>query len=483
MKLKKLCITMIIMSTILFSTTTVFAESLNTKLTANKTEIQAIKEEEIILNLEMKDFQEIEDGLYAYKGQIQYDKNVFYELETKSFETKNMWTNFEYNNENNEFVLIKKAGTINPEEFLQIKLKVKSNAKAGESNIIIKNQATSQGKKDIEIQDSKIDIKVIQEETNPDGGNKPGTDDSQGNNNQDNNNQENNGNQGNNNQENANGGQENNSQNNQNKPNKPQTDIPKTGLGNTETFIFIAIEIVLLIAIYSFIKYKKIDKKIKAKDKKIIGMILAIILTAQLAGTTYATIIDNSKKGEVNDDGLIDYTDVELIEKHLIGLERLAVHKLENADLNNDQKITVTDLTLLIKKIENKRKYVVELANINTENYYPNKNQEIEISFIGKINYDDTEIKKVIINNAEYEVKRTIEGGNEYKIKINVGNIAEKKELKFSKVILSTDEEVKVDYNFAISVLKEKPFIDEKSYKLEETFEQKANISFELIDA
>lgn len=147
MKLKKLCITMIIMSTILFSTTTVFAESLNTKLTANKTEIQAIKEEEIILNLEMKDFQEIEDGLYAYKGQIQYDKNVFYELETKSFETKNMWTNFEYNNENNEFVLIKKAGTINPEEFLQIKLKVKSNAKAGESNIIIKNQATSQGKK------------------------------------------------------------------------------------------------------------------------------------------------------------------------------------------------------------------------------------------------------------------------------------------------------------------------------------------------
>ena len=483
MKLKKLCITMIIMSTILFSTTTVFAESLNTKLTANKTEIQAIKEEEIILNLEMKDFQEIEDGLYAYKGQIQYDKNVFYELETKSFETKNMWTNFEYNNENNEFVLIKKAGTINPEEFLQIKLKVKSNAKAGESNIIIKNQATSQGKKDIEIQDSKIDIKVIQEETNPDGGNKPGTDDSQGNNNQDNNNQENNGNQGNNNQENANGGQENNSQNNQNKPNKPQTDIPKTGLGNTETFIFIAIEIVLLIAIYSFIKYKKIDKKIKAKDKKIIGMILAIILTAQLAGTTYATIIDNSKKGEVNDDGLIDYTDVELIEKHLIGLERLAVHKLENADLNNDQKITVTDLTLLIKKIENKRKYVVELANINTENYYPNKNQEIEISFIGKINYDDTEIKKVIINNAEYEVKRTIEGGNEYKIKINVGNIAEKKELKFSKVILSTDEEVKVDYKCAISVLKEKPFIDEKSYKLEETFEQKANISFELIDA
>lgn len=492
MKLKKLCITMIIMSTILFSTTTVFAESLNTKLTTSKTEIQAIKEEEIILNLELKDFQEIEDGLYAYKGQIQYDKTVFYDLEANSFETKNMWTNLKYNEENNEFVLIKKAGTTNPEEFLQIKLKVKSNAKAGDSSIIIKNQTTSQGRKDIEVQDSKIDIKVIQEEeTNPDDSNKPGTDDNQGDNNQDNNNQEN-GNQGNDGQGNNNQGTGNNSQNNQNKPNqqpnnqqstnKPQTDIPKTGLGNTETFIFIAIEILLIIAIYSFIKYKKIDKKIKAKDKKIIGMILAIILTAQLAGSTYATIIDNSKKGEVNDDGLIDYTDVELIEKHLIGLENLPDNKLENADLNNDQKITVTDLTLLIKKIENKRKYVVELENINTENYYPNKNQEIEISFIGKINYEDVSIQKVVINDKEYEVQKTTEGGNEYKVKLNVGNIAEKKDFKFSKVILSTNEEVKVNYNFSVSVLKEKPFIDEKSYKLEDTFEGKTNISFDLID-
>lgn len=413
-----------------------------------------------------------------------------------------MWTNFKYNKENNEFVLIKKAGTNNPEEFLQIKLKVKSNAKAGDSSIIIKNQTTSQGKKDIEVQDSKIDIKVIQEEeTNPDDGNKPGTDDNQGDNNQDNNNQGNND-QGNNNQENGNQGNDgqgnnnqgtgNNSQNNQNKPNqkpnnqqstnKPQTDIPKTGLGNTETFIFIAIEILLIIAIYSFIKYKKIDKKIKAKDKKIIGMILAIILTAQLAGTTYATIIDSSEKGEVNDDGLIDYTDVELIEKHLIGLENLPDNKLENADLNNDQKITVTDLTLLIKKIENKRKYVVELENINTENYYPNKNQEIEISFIGRINYEDVSIQKVVINDKEYEVQKTTEGGNEYKVKLNVGNVAEKKDFKFSKVILSTNEEVKVNYNFSVSVLKEKTFIDEKSYKLEDTFEGKTNISFDLID-
>lgn len=484
MNLKKLSIA-IIATAILFGTTTVFAENLNTELTTNKKEIEASKEEEITLNLEMKDFQEIEDGLYAYKGQIQYDKNVFYELETNSFETKNMWTNFKYNKQNDEFVLIKKSGTTNPEEFLQIKLKVKSDATAGNTSITIKNQTTSEGKKDIEIQDSKIDIKVIQEDNNTDGDNNSGTDNNEDNNNSGNNNSGTGDNEDNNNSENNNPGNNNGNNNNQNNNQelgKPSTDIPNTGLGNTETFIFIAIEVLIVIAIYTFIKYKKVDKKIKVKNKKIIGMILAIILTAQIAGTTYATIINISKKGEINDDGLIDYTDVELVEKHLIGLEKLQTDKLESADLNDDKKITVTDLTLLIKKIEHKRKYVVEIENISTDNYYPNKNEEIEVTFIAKINYDDVSIKKVVINDKEYDINATIAGGNEYKIKLNVENIAEKKVFKFSKVILSTEDEVKIDYNFSVSVLKEKPFIDEKSYKLEETFEGKANVSFELID-
>ena len=490
MNLKKLSI-VIITTVILFSTTTVFAENLNTELTTNKKEIQASKEEEVILNLEMKDFQEIEDGLYAYKGQIQYDKNVFYEIETNSFETKNMWTNFKYNKQNDEFVLIKKSGTTNPEEFLQIKLKVKSDATAGNTSITIKNQTTSEGKKDIEIQDSKIDIKVIQEDNNTDSDNNSGTDGNDNNNNSENNNpgtgdNENNNNSGNNNQGNSEGNNSNegnnNNQNNNQELGKPSTEIPHTGLGNTETAIFIAIEVLTVIAIYTFIKYKKVDKKIKAKNKKIIGMILAIILTAQIAGSTYAVVMNIVQKGELNGDGLIDYTDVELVEKHLIGLEKLQTDKLESADLNDDKKISVTDLTLLIKKIEHKRKYVVELENISTDNYYPNKNEEVELSFITKINYDDVSIKKVVINDKEYEVTETSVGGNEYKVKLNVGDKAEKKDFKFSKAILSTDDEVKIDYNFSVVVLKEKPFIDEKTYKLEETFEGKANVSFELID-
>ena len=167
MRLKKLCITILIMITILFTANTVFAASVQTEITTTKQEVQAEKEEVVTLNLKLNNFQKIEDGLYAYKGQIQYNKDVFYELDTKNFKVKNNWTSLQYNKENNEFVVIKKSGVTDPEEFLQIDLKVKNNAKAGNSNIVIKNQTTSEGKEDIEINNLDINIKVIQEENIP----------------------------------------------------------------------------------------------------------------------------------------------------------------------------------------------------------------------------------------------------------------------------------------------------------------------------
>ena len=462
MQFKKLCIIILIIITILFTANSVFAVEVQTEITTTKQEIQAKEEETVTLKFKLSNFQEIEDGVYAYKGQIQYDKNIFCELETKDFEVKNDWTNLKYNKQNGEFVVIKKSGVKNPEEFLQTTLKVKNNATAGKTNIVITNQTTSEGKEDIKVDNLSIDIKIIQEETNEN--------ETEDNDNSINKHPENN------NSGNTNGGNHN--QNDNQVTEKTLTEIPKTGLGNYQILILIAIEVLIIIAIYSFIKYKKIDKKIK--NKKIIGMILGLVLTVQIAGTTYAAVINIVQKGEVNGDGIIDYNDVELVEKHLIRLEELSTDKLENADLNEDGKINVTDLTLLIKKIEHKREYIVELEGISTDNYYPNKNEEIEISFIGKINYSDTSIKKLVINEKEYEVEIT--NGQEYKVKLNVGNKAEKRDYKFSKAILSTNEEVKIDYDFSVSVLKERPFIDEKSYKLEETFEGKSNVSFDLID-
>ena len=173
----------------------------------------------------------------------------------------------------------------------------------------------------------------------------------------------------------------------------------------------------------------------KDKMKKILKISICLIVFLILTlGAIYATNVLSSK-GELNDDGIIDYKDVNLLERHLINLSILPEEKRQNADMNSDGQITVTDLSLLIKKIENKRDYTVELLNIDTENYYPKKNEKIEIQFGAKINYDDVEIKKAIINNQEYTVKN--EGGI-YKIELNVGEQFGKKEYNFTKVILNT---------------------------------------------
>ncbi len=221
---------------------------------------------------------------------------------------------------------------------------------------------------------------------------------------------------------------------------------------------------------------KILKSKIFQKNMLIKISIFVIIFLLISLGVIYAT---NANKGELNDDGIIDYSDASLLERHLINLELLPEEKRDNADLNNDGKITVTDLSLLIKKIENKREYNIEIINMDTPNYYPKKNEEIEITFGAYINYDDVSIQKVVINNQEYNVENL---GNVYKLIHNVGEQSGKKEYHMTKVILNTGTEVKIDHTFAVSVLKAQPYIEESSYRLEETFEGKAYIDFNLVD-
>ena len=180
----------------------------------------------------------------------------------------------------------------------------------------------------------------------------------------------------------------------------------------------------------------------KEKAKKIITISIFSTLFLMLSlGVIYAANIISSK-GELNDDGIIDYNDASLLESHLIHIQDLPEDKIFNADMDSDGEIMVTDLSLLIKKIENEREYTVELIDLDTPNYYPKKGEEIEITFGAIINYGDVRIEKVIINEQEYTVQN--ENGI-YKIKVNVGEQAGKQEYKISKVILNTDAEVKMN--------------------------------------
>lgn len=186
----------------------------------------------------------------------------------------------------------------------------------------------------------------------------------------------------------------------------------------------------------------------------------------------------NINKGELNGDGQIDYADVHLLEMHLIHKQELAEDKLKNADMNSDGEITVTDLTLLIQKIEKKLDYEVEVFNIELENYYPNKNEEITLNINAIVSYG-ANIKTVIINETEYELEQL--GNEQYELKVNVGDTAGIKEYHFTEVILENERSIKVDNTLKIDVLKEIPTIE--NYKVEENLgESKLKVSFNIVD-
>ena len=205
-----------------------------------------------------------------------------------------------------------------------------------------------------------------------------------------------------------------------------------------------------------------INNKSKIQYILRIGIIF-ILLLVMFLGVIYA-VSNLPEKGELNDDGEVNYADVSLLQLHLIHLQELPEDKLENADMNNDGKITVTDLTLLIQKIEKQLDYEVDITELKASNYYPNKNEEIEISFDADVNYDAT-IKNITINNEEYDVKKE-ENTSKYSIKINVGNTSGVKEYKLTGITLNNGKTIKIDYTIQIDVLKQAPQIT--NYKVEE---------------
>lgn len=384
---------------------------------------------------------------------------MFEEIEQNDFQTQNNWQDLKFNKETGEFVSIKKAGSKETEEVLKITLKVKDNVKAGKEDIVIKDLTVSEGKEDINVEEIKTTIDIIEEQSNIPGiPNEPDKPDINGGNNSNNN--DNSGNHGN------------------IDTNLPST-LPKTGISNVTSFILIAIEILIVFAYVNRRKGKHIQKEIDKRTKMLMSLIVTGVISVQLVGTIYATVIDFASKGELNDDGKIDYIDVNLLELHLIHQNELVEDKLENADMNSDKKITVTDLTLLVQKIENTLDYEVNLSDMEQATYYPNKNEDITLTFLGDVSYG-AKIKKVVINGQEYDVQKA-ENGNTYTVKVGANNTSGLKEYKFTEVILDNNKKVKINYTIKIDVLKDIPSVE--NYRVEENVnESKIKVLFDLKD-
>lgn len=500
MKKKIMGIITLLVISILIGIQPVLAQTIDAKLNTNVTELKANESVEITLSLD--NFNDIKKGINAIIGTLEYDKSIFEEIVQSDFACQNNWESLKYNPQTQEFVAIRKVGTKIGENVIKLTLKTKANVDPTKTIIKIKDISTSEGKKDIALNNTEAVINIVKEQqtipTEPVSPNPPTTPDkpTQGgstsnttkpsevlggntingdiNNNPDDIKDaienENNQNETPNDQDKPTKPEKNPSENNENK--QPEK-IEKTNDKYIWILIFVLVQLIIIIILYS---------KHKGKDKNRtinLSLLFLGIIIAEFVGTTCVFAYNFAKKGELNGDAEINYADVSLLELHLVNLKKLDDEYLEDADMNADGKITITDLTILIQKIEKTLEYDVEIANIDIENAYPNKNQEILVKLNADVSFGAT-IKKVLINNQEYTVEKE-PNTSLYVIKINSGNTPGIKNFTISEALLDNDKTIKMNYTFKIDVLKEIPYME--NYKVEENQEDsKLTLTFNIID-
>ncbi len=470
-----------------FATTTV-----DVKLSTNATELK--QGDEVVVTLKLDNLNEVKKGINAYKATLVYDKDIFETITQSDFVCQNGWESLKYNPANGEFIAIKKVGSTKAEEVVKITLKVKNNAEATKTVVKIKDITTSEGKGDISLIETDATLNVVEDQiTIPTKPSNPG-------------NSSNNGtitnnpplsgnttgslignitNPGTNNSQNQAGDSDNTQIEESNKPQKPSTpqednkDNDKTIKKTTKTYswiyILIFVEIIIVIAIYLYRKNKK-----SIASKKHLTIIIVGLLLAEFIGTTVAFAYSFAQKGELNGDGEINYADASLLELHLINLKKLPDDKLENADMNSDGKITITDLSILIQKLENSLSYDTIITNLEAENYYPNKNQNIKIKFNATVSFGAS-LEKLVINGNEYEVEKVQNTNSEYTVTLNVKDQAGLQTYQITEAYLDNNKKSKIDYKVSIDVLKEIPTIS--NYRVEEDKDNsKLIVLFDVID-
>ncbi len=459
---------------------------------------QLVNGQDYKVTLKLADFKNIEKGLYAYKAKIVYDKNIFENLNQNSFKSLNNWEKLQYNEKTGEFVAIKKSGCKAAEEVVQITLKVKNRIESSQTKVEIKDVVVSEGKKDIFVDNETVSVKILNNISDDNSSNNSDSlfpnqpsntitsvkDNYNGFVNVYNENQESN--------EIDKSEIEIEKENSIDKDYSEFSDYEEESEDLSESkksksnrnyiIICIILLIDILVVIYFIIKNLKNrddDDDKKKNTTKAFLIVFLSILSLQVFNTVEAAFYDFSNKGEVNGDNKVDYNDVSLLESHLINKLMLANKYLENADLNNDGVITITDLALLIQKLENKLDYEVKFDKVSQDSEFVNKNIDFYLKFKADVSYG-AKIEKVKINNEYYDV--ILDNSDDiYKVKVNASNIAGIKEYVFSEVVLNNQKSLAVNFVEKVEVLKSVPLF--KNYIVNDDFiKSEATISFDLLD-
>ena len=261
--------------------------------------------QEVTITLKFDEYKEIKEGINAYKAILEYSDEIFEEVGQEKFISQNDWENLKYNKQTKEFVAIKKAGTNTPEDVVTITLKVKEGAKATTTDIKIKDIVTSEGEKDIPIEETKITINIIEEQIE-----KPD-------------------------------------------PDQPDPDKPKQEKITSEKYQITEKEIAKILAETTVAEFKQNVKleNVTTEPQMVFsdnnGNTLQendIITTGTKVkiGNTlqYSLIV----RGDINGDGKVDIIDLAELKLHLISKKLLKGIKLKAADIDVNNEIEANDL-------------------------------------------------------------------------------------------------------------------------------------------
>lgn len=241
--MKKGILSVIIAGIIAFTIVTVsFAATYSVKITLKDVTSADIEQGTTITFLIKLSDIDVENGIGAISGKFEYDTNVFEKIEAADVKAGSGWGSISYNDQNDDegrFVTERAAGDAVTEnnDLMEITATVKLNAPTGRTEIKISNITASDGNEDITIADVIAAVAIV--------GDNPSN--SNNNTNTNTNNGINNNNTDGNNNAIPNDTIENNA--------TPNGTIPDTGI---EDYTMPFILILLVVAVISYIRYKKI---------------------------------------------------------------------------------------------------------------------------------------------------------------------------------------------------------------------------------
>lgn len=447
--------------------------------------------QEITVTFALDGYTDIRDGVNVLKGTLEFDTDVFEEVSGEDFETLNFWEQMFYNPKNGQFVLINRAGSVEGQEVFCLRLTAKQSIPAKETSIAVKDLSVSEGNEDLFPADGFLKLDSIAVEL-PGGNEKPdsagdgtASDSAQGD---------------------PEAGTD--SEPDGKTEGKDETEAEEFGLGSVHAgdagipfAVFLGISIAAAVLLAAALVLKKAaaaavmkqggrermrGKQSGGKQSGRRKILTGILVCGLASGAILASASAYTGKGDLSDDGNVDYTDVELLQRHLIALELLPEEDQDKADMNFDRKLTVTDLSLLIRRIEKNINYEISLSSA-MDKFYFEKQEETALKFYADISCGIQEpcqavIETVTVNGRENGADRQ-EGSHLYTVKTGAQDEAGVKEFRISKVRLDSGQEVKVDYSEKIEVLKSAPeIVGFQTEGMTDTGSDELKVRFELRD-